>query len=58
LEILWDSYAAIVATRSISYGSIASYAGEEAVMLGLLIALAGVVLLCLFIAYDCLSGRL
>lgn len=57
-KILCDSYTGIVPTRSISYGSLAFYPGEEAVMFGLLAALAGVVLMCLFIAYECLCGRL
>ncbi len=56
-KILCDSYARIVPTRSISYGSLAFYPGEEAVMFGLLLALAGVVLMSLFIAYECLCGR-
>ncbi len=56
-EILCDSYIGIVSTRSISYGPLAFYLGEEAVMFGLLLALAGVVLMCLFIAYECLCGR-
>ncbi len=48
----------IVPSRSISYGSLAFYPGEEAVMFGLLLALAGLALMCLFIAYECLCGRL
>ena len=58
VKILCDSYTGIVPTRSISYGSLASYPDEEAVMFGLLAALAGVVLMSLFIAYECLCGRL
>ena len=58
IGILWTSYIRLVATRSISYGSIAFYRGEEAVMLGLLAILAGLVLMSLFIAYECLCGRL
>jgi hypothetical protein len=57
-EILWNSYTRLAATRSISYEAIAFYPGEEAVMFGLLLALAGVVLMSLFIAYECLCGRL
>jgi len=57
VKILCDSYDSIGATRSISYGSIAFYPREEAVMFGLLAVLAGFVLLCLFIAYECLCGR-
>jgi hypothetical protein len=57
-KILCASYAGIVPTRSISYGLLAFYPDEEAVMFGLLAALAGLVLMCLFIAYECLCGRL
>ncbi len=56
-KILCDSYTGIIPTCSISYGWLAFYAGEEAVMFGLLLALAGFVLMCLFIAYECLCGR-
>jgi hypothetical protein len=57
-EILWKSYARVAAARSISYEVIAFYPGEEAVMFGLLLALAGLVLMSLVIAYECLCGRL
>lgn|SRR5512142_1772729 len=57
-KILCDSYTGIVPTGSISYGPLAFYPGEEAVMFGLLLALAGFVLMSLFIAYECLCGRL
>lgn len=57
-KLLCDSYTAVVPSRSISYGPLAFYPDEEAVMFGLLLALAGVVLMSLFIAYECLCGRL
>jgi hypothetical protein len=56
--ILWNFYIRLVTTRSISYGSIAFYRGEEAVMLGLLAVLVGLVVMSLFIAYEWLHGRL
>lgn len=57
-KILCCSYTGIVPTRSISYEAIAFYPGEEAVMFGLLLVLAGFVLMALFIAYECVCGRL
>lgn len=57
-EFLWNSYVRLAASRSISYGSIAFYAGKEAVMPGLLAALAGLVLMATFVAYEVLRGRI
>jgi hypothetical protein len=57
-KILCGSYTRTVPSRSISYAALAFYPGEEAVMFGLLVALAGLVLMGLFIAYECLCGRL
>jgi len=48
----------VPAARSISYDRHAFYAAKEAVMLGLLLVSAGFVLVCLYIAYERLCGRL
>jgi hypothetical protein len=57
-NFLWNSYVATRRARSISYGLKPFYAAEEEVVSGLLLAAIAFGLVCGFITYEWLRGRI